>query len=87
MAQPIDTIIMSLNDVVVTAENVTLIDRHLLILPNRHQCKQANSGLGVLRNLMQPRLSVETQQGKVENYGIGSNTIYKINHALLKVNQ
>jgi hypothetical protein len=59
-----------LNEVVISASNITRVDNHLLIYPNEQQRKYANSGYGVLKNLMIPGLIVDAQIGSVEAMGI-----------------
>lgn len=70
MVQPSDTITVSLDDIIITAENITCIDGHLLIKPNKQQREHASNGFSVLKDLMLPRLSVDRQQGKVETMGM-----------------
>lgn len=61
---------ISLNEVVVTASNVTRMEDHLLIYPNKQQKGHANGGYGVLKNLMIPGLSVNAKSHKVEMMGM-----------------
>ena len=59
-----------LDEVVVTASNITRMDDHLLIYPNKQQKGHSNNGYGVLKNLMIPGLSVNTQSHNVEMMGM-----------------
>ena len=46
------------------------MDDHLLIYPNKQQKGHSNNGYGVLKNLMIPGLSVNTQSHNVEMMGM-----------------
>lgn len=61
---------ISLHEVVITAPNITRIDNHLLILPTEQQRKHANNGYGVLKNLMIPGLTIDTELNNVEAMGM-----------------
>ena len=66
---------VSLNEVAVTADNITRVDGYVLILPDKRQQEHASSGYGVLKNLMLPGLTVDMQHGKVEVMGMEA-TLY-----------
>ena len=58
-----DTIVSSkvLQDVVVSASNISRIGDHLVIYPNSQQRKHAVSGFGVLENLNIPGLMIDSK--------------------------
>ncbi len=62
--------IKQLDEVVIRASNITRMDGHLLIHPNKRQIEHASNGFGVLKNLKIPGLSIDTQSGSVEAMGM-----------------
>lgn len=60
---------LSLDEVVISASNITRVNDHLIVYPNEQQRKHTNSGYGVLKNLMIPGLIVN-QSGYVEAMGM-----------------
>lgn len=61
---------VSLDEVIVSASNITRVDNHLVIYPNEQQRKHTDNGYGVLRNLMIPGLIINDQSGYVEAMGM-----------------
>lgn len=63
-----DTIVSSkvLQDVVVSASNISRIGDHLVIYPNSQQRKHAVSGFGVLENLNIPGLMIDSKSKQVD---------------------
>lgn len=59
-----------LDEVVVSGNNITRVENHLVIIPTSIQKKYANDGYGVLRNLMIPGLIVDVQSNSVEAMGM-----------------
>ena len=64
--------IVSLDELVVSAPNITRMKDHLLIYPNEQQRKHTNDGYGVLKNLMIPGLIIDIQSNKVEAMGMSA---------------
>lgn len=60
---------LSLDEVVISASNITRVNDHLIIYPNDQQRKHTNNGYGVLKNLMIPGLIIN-QSGYVEAMGM-----------------
>lgn len=61
---------LSLDEVVISASNITRVDNHLIIFPNEQQRKHTNNGYGILKKLMIPGLIVNSQSGYVEAMGM-----------------
>lgn len=72
-----DTIVSSkvLQDVVVSASNISRIGDHLVIYPNSQQRKHAVSGFGVLENLNIPGLMIDSKSKQVDVMGLHA-TLY-----------
>lgn len=72
-----DTIVSSkvLQDVVVSASNISRIGDHLVIYPNSQQRKHAVSGFGVLENLNIPGLIIDSKSKQVDVMGLHA-TLY-----------
>lgn len=64
-----------LDEVVVSGNNITRVENHLVIIPTSNQKKHANDGYGVLHNLMIPGLIVDVQSNAVEAMGMTA-TLY-----------
>lgn len=61
---------ISLDEVIISASNITRVNDHLIIYPNEQQRKHTNNGYGVLKNLMIPGLIINNQSGYVEAMGM-----------------
>ena len=46
---------LSLDEVVISASNITRVNDHLIIYPNDQQRKHTNNGYGVLKNSLIPQ--------------------------------
>ncbi len=65
----------TLEEVVVSASNISRIDDHLVIYPNGQQRKHAVSGFGVLENLNLPGLMIDSKSKQVDVMGLQA-TLY-----------
>lgn len=57
----------ALDDVVVSASNISRVGDHLVIYPNSQQRKHAVNGFGVLENLNIPGLIIDTKSNQVKS--------------------
>lgn len=67
--------IVALDEVIVTGQNITRIDDHLLIIPNKQQREHVSTAYGLLKSLMIPGLSVNAKENKVDAMGMEA-TLY-----------
>lgn len=65
----------ALDEVVVSASNISRVDDHLVIFPNSQQRKHAVNGFGVLENLNIPGLIVDSKSNNVDVMGLQA-TLY-----------
>lgn len=65
----------ALDDVVVSASNISRVGDHLVIYPNSQQRKHAVNGFGVLENLNIPGLIIDTKSNQVDVMGLQA-TLY-----------
>lgn len=60
----------ALDDVVVSASNISRVGDHLVIYPNSQQRKHAVNGFGVLENLNIPGLIIDAKSNQVDVMGL-----------------
>lgn len=60
---------IALANVTVTARNISRVDDHLEIIPDKNQLKHAATGYQLLRNLMLPGMDVDPFNGSVTLFG------------------
>lgn len=65
----------ALDDVVVSASNISRVGDHLVIYPNSQQRKHAVNGFGVLENLNIPGLIIDAKSNQVDVMGLQA-TLY-----------
>ena len=65
----------ALDDVVVSASNISRVGDHLVIYPNSQQRKHAINGFGVLENLNIPELFIDAKSNQVDVMGLQA-TLY-----------
>jgi hypothetical protein len=65
----------ALDDVVVSASNISRVGDHLVIYPNSQQRKYAVNGFGVLENLNIPGLIIDAKSNQVDVMGLQA-TLY-----------
>lgn len=65
----------ALDDVVVSASNISRVGDHLVIYPNSQQRKHALNGFGVLENLNIPGLIIDAKSNQVDVMGLQA-TLY-----------
>ena len=65
----------ALDDVVVSASNISRVGEHLVIYPNSQQRKHAVNGFGVLENLNIPGLIIDAKSNQVDVMGLQA-TLY-----------
>lgn len=65
----------ALDDVVVSASNISRVGDYLVIYPNSQQRKHAVNGFGVLENLNIPGLIIDAKSNQVDVMGLQA-TLY-----------
>ena len=65
----------TLDEVIVSASNISRVDDHLVIFPNSQQRKHAINGFGVLENLNIPGLIIDSKSNNVDVMGLQA-TLY-----------
>lgn len=69
------TLNVTLNEVVVRADNISRVDDHLLIIPTAEQIKHSDNGFSLLNSLMLPGLEANKSTGIVSSMGLTA-TLY-----------